>query len=181
MPRKAGPSTSPVPASPSQVIANEPVDDDDAESEEEWDVVDILGEHPEKRLYLILWDGLDPDTGYQWEPSWESKESCSQDLIDQWKDRVKADPRIRDKQFADKKLKEWKKERSDEMARRKAKSAGEKSKNKSKRESGATKRKVENDGNDSGKHKRGRPLESECPRFSHNWTISYGLASSNLT
>lgn len=160
MPKNGGPSTPPVSASPSQVVDDN--NDEESEEEEEWDVVDILGENPEKRLYLILWDGLDPETGYQWEPSWESKESCSQDLIDQWKDRVKADPRIRNKAFAERKLKEWKKERSEEMARRKAKTAGDKGKNTKKRESGAAKRKAEDDGENAGKPKRGRPPKSEC-------------------
>lgn len=44
--------------------------------------------------YLVKWRGIDPDTGNSYEPTWESKDGCTQDLISDWKKLKKADPSI---------------------------------------------------------------------------------------
>ncbi|KZV78108.1 hypothetical protein EXIGLDRAFT_634587 [Exidia glandulosa HHB12029] len=45
---------------------------DDASDDEGklWDAIEILDERG--REYLINWDGTDPATGKQWEPTWVS-------------------------------------------------------------------------------------------------------------
>ncbi|KAH0825662.1 hypothetical protein J3R83DRAFT_5786 [Lanmaoa asiatica] len=32
----------------------------------------------------VAWDGIDPDTGKPWEPSWVSKSDCTNEAVAQW-------------------------------------------------------------------------------------------------
>lgn len=44
--------------------------------------------------YLIDWEGVDPDTGKPWVPSWENGDGATQGLIDDWERQKKEDPDI---------------------------------------------------------------------------------------
>lgn len=44
--------------------------------------------------YLIDWEGVDPETGKDWDPSWENGDGATQGLIDDWERRKKEDPDI---------------------------------------------------------------------------------------
>lgn len=44
--------------------------------------------------YLIDWEGVDPDTGKPWDPSWENGDGATQGLIDDWERRKKEDPEV---------------------------------------------------------------------------------------
>jgi hypothetical protein len=64
-------------------------DDDEAQVEEAepgedgyWPALEILGER--KRDYLVNWDGIDPETGRAWAPSWTQKSEVTEDLIEVW-------------------------------------------------------------------------------------------------
>lgn len=64
-------------------------DDDEARAEEAepgedgyWPALEILNER--KRDYLVNWDGIDPETGRAWSPSWTRKSEVTEDLIEVW-------------------------------------------------------------------------------------------------
>ncbi|KAI5451616.1 hypothetical protein NCC49_001597 [Naganishia albida] len=44
--------------------------------------------------YLIDWEGVDPDTGKPWDPSWENGDGATQGLTDDWERRKKEDPEV---------------------------------------------------------------------------------------
>ena len=48
-----------------------------------WSVLEIIKE--DKKRYLVKWEGIDPDTGKPWDPSWVPKRDCTDDLIYEWK------------------------------------------------------------------------------------------------
>jgi len=47
-----------------------------------WPALEILNET--KYDYLVKWDGVDPETGRAWEPSWTRKSEVTDDLIEAW-------------------------------------------------------------------------------------------------
>lgn len=47
-----------------------------------WPALEILNER--KRDYLVRWDGINPETGKTWEPSWTQKSEVTDDLIEVW-------------------------------------------------------------------------------------------------
>jgi len=47
-----------------------------------WPALDILNER--KHDYLVNWDGIDPETGKPWAPSWTRKSEVTEDLIEAW-------------------------------------------------------------------------------------------------
>lgn len=65
--------------------------DDDEEQVEEsepgedgyWPALEILNER--KRDYLVNWDGINPETGTPWSPSWTRKSEVTNDLIEVWR------------------------------------------------------------------------------------------------
>lgn len=65
-------------------------------SGELWDAIEILDERgqPGSGQYLIRWEGLDPDTGEPWEPTWERRRDVTMGLAAEWKIRKMADPSI---------------------------------------------------------------------------------------
>ena len=59
-----------------QVEGSEPGDDG------YWPALEILKER--KHDYLVNWDGVDPETGKPWTPSWTRKVEVTEDLIEVW-------------------------------------------------------------------------------------------------
>jgi len=61
-----------------------------------WDAEEILDEKVLKRggLFLVRWQGIDPMTGEDWEPTWEPKDNVTDDLIKNWKALKAEDPGI---------------------------------------------------------------------------------------
>jgi hypothetical protein len=55
----------------------------DTEAGDFYNVVAILQE--KKSMYLVQWEGTDPATGKDWDPSWVKKSDCTDDLIREWK------------------------------------------------------------------------------------------------
>ena len=47
-----------------------------------WPALEILNER--KYDYLVNWDGIDPETGKAWTPSWTRKTEVTEDLIEVW-------------------------------------------------------------------------------------------------
>lgn len=47
-----------------------------------WPALEILNER--KYDYLVNWDGIDPETGRAWTPSWTRKTEVTEDLIEVW-------------------------------------------------------------------------------------------------
>lgn len=47
-----------------------------------WPALEILSER--KRDYLVNWDGINPETGRAWTPSWTAKSEVTEDLIEAW-------------------------------------------------------------------------------------------------
>lgn len=47
-----------------------------------WPALEILGE--KKHDYLVNWDGINPETGRAWTPSWTRKSEVTEDLIEVW-------------------------------------------------------------------------------------------------
>jgi hypothetical protein len=47
-----------------------------------WPAIEILKER--KHDYLVNWDGIDPETGRAWTPSWTNKAVVTEDLIEVW-------------------------------------------------------------------------------------------------
>lgn len=47
-----------------------------------WPALEILNER--KRDYLVNWDGINPETGRAWSPSWTKKSEVTDDLIEVW-------------------------------------------------------------------------------------------------
>lgn len=69
-----------------------PTSDDD---EELFAAVQILDERVNRYgrgEYLVQWLGKDPQTGEDWKPTWEAKSSCTDILIQEWKEAKKKDP-----------------------------------------------------------------------------------------
>lgn len=68
----------------------------EVEGETLYDVEDILDERTSRGVgqYLVQWEGIDPATGKAWDPTWEPKTSCSDQLIADWKAKKRKDPRI---------------------------------------------------------------------------------------
>jgi hypothetical protein len=66
------------------------------DSENMWEVKCILDERGPRATgeYLLQWEGVDPQTGEPWGPTWEAKEGCSTELIREWKDKIRKDPLI---------------------------------------------------------------------------------------
>jgi hypothetical protein len=66
--------------------------------QEQWAVKAIIDEDPAGRRYLVDWEGIDPDTGRPWLPTWEpysylyhAKETrlawdTRKALLDEWQD-----------------------------------------------------------------------------------------------
>lgn len=67
--------------------------------------------------YLLDWTDIDPQTGEQWDPTWEPKSFVSELLVEEWNERKKRDPSIVG--VEGQKLKETRKAK--ELARRKRK------------------------------------------------------------
>ena len=108
---------------------------EEGDSDDElWDAEGILDERGESRTgeYLINWRGVDPRTGRPWDPTWERKNGCSDDLIRSWKARKARNPDIvgvEGKKWEDK---QKEKEKKAKKAKRKSNEA---SKDKRKRRS----------------------------------------------
>jgi hypothetical protein len=47
-----------------------------------WPALEILNER--KHDYLVHWDGVNPETGRAWTPSWTAKTEVTEDLIEAW-------------------------------------------------------------------------------------------------
>lgn len=47
-----------------------------------WPAIEILNER--KHDYLVNWDGINPDTGRAWTPSWTRKAEVTEDLVEAW-------------------------------------------------------------------------------------------------
>lgn len=47
-----------------------------------WPAIEILKER--KHDYLVNWDGINPETGRAWTPSWTGKSEVTEDLIEAW-------------------------------------------------------------------------------------------------
>ena len=56
--------------------------DSDVEAGDFYNVVAILQE--KKNMYLVQWEGKDPATGKDWDPSWVKKSDCTADLRKEW-------------------------------------------------------------------------------------------------
>ena len=50
--------------------------------DEYWPAIEILAER--KGDYLVNCDGINPDTGRAWTPSWTSKTVVTEDLVEAW-------------------------------------------------------------------------------------------------
>ncbi|KZT09582.1 uncharacterized protein LAESUDRAFT_511729 [Laetiporus sulphureus 93-53] len=57
-----------------------PQENDD---EQLYDAIEILAERGNQ--YKVRWDGVDPQTGKPWAPSWVGKHDCTDNLIYEWK------------------------------------------------------------------------------------------------
>lgn len=44
--------------------------------------------------YLVDWMGTDTETGKPWDPTWQKKTDCTNDLIQEWKKKKAEDPEI---------------------------------------------------------------------------------------
>jgi hypothetical protein len=66
------------------------------DSQNMYDAEEILDEKILKRggQFLVKWQGIDPMTGEDWEPTWEPKDNVTDDLIREWKIRKAKDPGI---------------------------------------------------------------------------------------
>ena len=53
-----------------------------------WPALEILNER--KRDYLVNWDGINPETGRAWSPSWTKKAEVTEDLIEVWETKKAA-------------------------------------------------------------------------------------------
>ena len=69
---------------------------DTQNSDDLWDAIAILDERGEtgSGFYLIQWDGIDPDTGKAWEPTWEHRRDVTPALAAEWKQKKKLNPGI---------------------------------------------------------------------------------------
>ena len=47
-----------------------------------WPALEVLNER--KHDYLVNWDGINPETGRAWTPSWTRKTEVTEDLIEVW-------------------------------------------------------------------------------------------------
>lgn len=47
-----------------------------------WPALEILNER--RHDYLVNWDGIDPETGRAWTPSWTKKTEVTEDLVEAW-------------------------------------------------------------------------------------------------
>jgi hypothetical protein len=47
-----------------------------------WPALEILSER--RHDYLVNWDGINPETGRAWTPSWTRKTEVTEDLIEAW-------------------------------------------------------------------------------------------------
>lgn len=47
-----------------------------------WPALEILKER--KYTYLVEWDGINPETGKAWEPTWTMKTEVTEDLVEVW-------------------------------------------------------------------------------------------------
>lgn len=66
------------------------------DSQNLWEAEQILDERGPKVTgdYLIRWAGIDTVTKRAYEPSWERKTGCSDDLIKEWKEMKDTNPTI---------------------------------------------------------------------------------------
>ena len=62
----------------------EPQDDDE---ETLWAVIEITAE--KGNTYKVRWKGVDPKTMKPWPQSWVRKSDCTDDLVQEWKRKVK--------------------------------------------------------------------------------------------
>ena len=78
------------------------------DSQNLWAAEAILDERgaPGRGDYLVRWEGIDPGTGEAYEPSWEPKTGCSQDLVDEWREKKRQDPSIVGKKAKESKQRE---------------------------------------------------------------------------
>lgn len=98
----------------------------EGEDSQEWSVICLQAEDHLKREYLVQWQDLDPTTGLQYPPSWEPKEACTQDLIDEWKAKLAKGEVKRGRQYGEAILKEFNKKQKEELKRRRDATAGKK-------------------------------------------------------
>lgn len=134
------------------------------DAEASWGVVQILGENPDKKEYLIEWEGVEAETGWAYRPTWEPKTSCSADLVADWKAKVKADPLVRGQAPASARLKAWDAAWKAERERRKQQAEKKK------------KRKLDEGEVEEGRvSKKGRKAQGEScgtDKSSRSWSIS---------
>ena len=60
-----------------------------------WNVLEIIKEN--KTRYLVKWEGVDPETGKPWDPSWVPKSDCTDGLILEWKVKKAKKDKAREK------------------------------------------------------------------------------------
>lgn len=58
------------------------VEVDESSEDGYWPALEILSE--KKHDYLVNWDGINPETGRAWTPSWTRKTEVTDDLIEAW-------------------------------------------------------------------------------------------------
>lgn len=56
----------------------------DGDSDQLWDVLEILAENKKNRTFLLKWGGADED-GNPWPDSWVPREDVTDDLVAEWK------------------------------------------------------------------------------------------------
>ncbi|RYP23521.1 hypothetical protein DL765_001035 [Monosporascus sp. GIB2] len=64
---------------------------DDDDSEDWWEIRDIIGERLHRGVvhYLVEWEGTDPRTGQPYEPGWEPSKNVSDAAISAWREKKK--------------------------------------------------------------------------------------------
>lgn len=90
------------------------------EDETEYTVITLLAEDPEKGEYLVEWGDIDPKTGYNYPPSWEPKDSCTNDLIIEWKGKLAEGKAEKGRDLGIRALREWNKTARREIKKIKA-------------------------------------------------------------
>ncbi|KAL8292084.1 hypothetical protein RQP46_001550 [Phenoliferia psychrophenolica] len=83
---RAGPAP-PAADESSDAEAEEDETEGESASQKLWPVKEILGE--KRNAYLLQWAGIDPSTGEEWKPSWESKDNATPVLVAEWTQKKK--------------------------------------------------------------------------------------------
>ncbi|KAI0049327.1 hypothetical protein FA95DRAFT_891089 [Auriscalpium vulgare] len=60
-----------------------------SDGEQLWEAIEIVKEDP-KRGFLVRWAGNDPNTGKPWPNSWSLREDCTDDLVQEWREKQRA-------------------------------------------------------------------------------------------